>query len=96
MIVADPSDPPPDECYLIDADGKSCDIGWYYDPATGYFTTNVAAVDQDTFIVLEFGQYSIDLPPPSNCFWVVLRTGQACGVGWVYDPDTGTFAEPVG
>lgn len=38
IIVADPTDPPPDNCYLIDVDNKPCDIGWIYDPATGEFS----------------------------------------------------------
>lgn len=31
MIVADPTDLPPDGCQLILADGVVCDIGWTWD-----------------------------------------------------------------
>lgn len=39
IIVADPTDPAPDGCFLIGlSDGEPCGIGWIYDPATGTFT----------------------------------------------------------
>jgi hypothetical protein len=38
IIIADPSDPPQDGCFLIDIDSKPyVDIGWFYNPATGDF-----------------------------------------------------------
>lgn len=39
IIVADATaDPAPDGCFLIDATGQPCGVGWVYDPATGSFT----------------------------------------------------------
>jgi hypothetical protein len=41
MIVADPSDPPPEGCFLVDITDKACDIGWIYDPVTQTFSPPV-------------------------------------------------------
>ena len=39
IIMADPSDPAPDGCFLVGlALDQACGIGWIYDPATGVFT----------------------------------------------------------
>ena len=33
-------------------------------------------------------------PAPIGCFLVGLADGQYCGIGWIYDPGTGTFIDP--
>ena len=38
IIIADPTDPAPVDCFLVGIDDKPyVDIGWYYDPSTGTF-----------------------------------------------------------
>lgn len=39
IIVADPTDPAPINCFLVGLEsGQDCGIGWIYDPATNTFT----------------------------------------------------------
>lgn len=39
IILADPTDTPPDGCFLVAvSDDQFLDIGWIYDPETGTFS----------------------------------------------------------
>lgn len=41
IIVAVPTDTPPEGTFLVDVTDKACDIGWLYDPGTGEFSPPV-------------------------------------------------------
>ena len=32
--------------------------------------------------------------PPDGCELIDITNGPQCGIGWVYDPATGTFSNP--
>ena len=56
---------------------------------------NCAVVSQDTMIVVNIivADPTID-PPPNGCVLIGLVEGEPCDIGWIYDPDTNTFANP--
>jgi len=47
VIMADPTDPPPDGCFLVGlSDGVLCLVGWLYDPETGLFYSPTPVVEE--------------------------------------------------
>ena len=33
-------------------------------------------------------------PAPVGCELIDITNGPQCGIGWIYDPATGTFSDP--
>jgi len=33
-------------------------------------------------------------PPLDGCELIDITNGPQCGIGWIYDPATGTFSDP--
>lgn len=98
-IVANPSDPAPDGCQLVEImAGQACDIGWYY--ANGVFNgpRNYALCNAATNEVVSFysASYVAPIPAsPAGFYGVELTAGLDCGIGWTWDIDTGQFIPPV-
>ncbi len=98
IIVAQPSDPAPEGCQLIEImNGQACGIGWYY--ADGVFNgpRTFALCNNATNEVVSFfiASYASPIPAAPQGYYVVeVLADVACGIGWTWDGTT--FIPPVG
>lgn len=89
IIVANPSDPAPDGCQLVEImTGQLCDIGWYYANDTFNGPRLYAMCASATNEVVSFFSASYVSPVPTapdGYFGVEVPPGGECAVGWTWD-----------
>ena len=96
-IIANPSDPAPVGCQLVEImTGQMCSVGWYY--ANGVFNgpRNYAMCAETTNEVVSFfsASYVSPIPTAPAGYYGVEIVGMDCGIGWTWDGST--FSPPVG
>lgn len=89
VIIASPSDLPPDGCQLVEVmNGQACSIGWYY--ANGVFNgpRQYAMCNASTGEVVSFFSASYVSPVPTapeGYYGVEVTPDLYCTVGWTWD-----------
>ena len=88
-IVADPTDPAPEGCQLVEImTGQPCNIGWFYANSVFNGPRTFALCNATTNEVVSFfsASYVSPTPPaPSGYYGIEVTEDMPCGIGWTWD-----------
>jgi hypothetical protein len=89
IIIANPSDPAPNNCQLVEImTGQMCDIGWYYANSVFNGPRSFAMCLATTNEVVSFfsASYASPVPTaPTGYYGLEVPQGMACAIGWTWD-----------